>query len=215
MRLYGVGPVKIILRRSMEGAPKTATITRSSAGKCYVCFTRERAEPSPLPATTQQVGIDVGLKTLATPSDGQKIANPRFFRQKEWALAKVQRKLSKHEKGTSKRAKCRRAVTHIHERIAWRRSDFTDQHSRRIVSVLTVSRRRAGPCREAGGSAVSSVHFLSICSPVRAKSEAVRREEAPALRTRNRALGPGRPLRRDRSGAPPAPAEHPLLGRVN
>ena len=94
LRLQGVGLVKIILHRPLEGTPKTATISRSSTGKWYVCFSCECAEPSPLPTAGQQVGIDVGLKTFATLSTGQEITNPRFFRAEETALAKVQRRLS-------------------------------------------------------------------------------------------------------------------------
>ena len=117
----------------MEGTPKTATISRSSTGKWYVCFSCECAEPAPLPETGRQVGIDVGLKTFATFSTGQEIATPRFFRGEEQALAKVQRRLSKEEKGTPERAKRRRVVARVHERIAWRRGDFAHQHSRRIA----------------------------------------------------------------------------------
>jgi putative transposase len=134
LRLHGVGSFKIILRRPMEGAPKTATITRCSTGKWYVCFSCECAEPPPLPASRQQAGIDVGLTTFATLSVGQHIANPRFFRQEERALAKVQRRLSKEEKGTPERVKRRCVVARVHECITWRRSDFTHQHSRRIVN---------------------------------------------------------------------------------
>jgi putative transposase len=133
VRLYGVGLVKIILHRPLKGTPKTATISRSSTGKWYVCFSCECAEPAPLPATGQPVGIDVGLKTFATLSTGQEIANPRFFRTEEKALAQVQRRFSKEERGTLERAKRRRVVARVHERIAWRRSDFAHQHSRRIV----------------------------------------------------------------------------------
>jgi putative transposase len=133
LRLHGVGLVKIVLHRPFEGTPKTATVHRSSTGKRYVCFSCERPEPSPLPATGRQVGIDVGLKTFATFSTGQEIANPRFFRVEETALAKVQRAHSKVEKGTPERAKHRRAVARAQERIAWRRGDFAHQHSRRIA----------------------------------------------------------------------------------
>ena len=49
-------------------------------------------DPTPLPATGRQVGIDVGLTTFATCSDGQTIANPRFFRREERALARAQRR---------------------------------------------------------------------------------------------------------------------------
>jgi putative transposase len=131
-----VGLVKIILHRPIEGTPKTATMSRSATGKWYVCFSCECAEPAPLPATGWQVGIDVGLKTFATLSTGQEIANPRFFRAEEKALAKVQRRFSKEEKGTPECAKRRQVVARVHERIAWRRGDFAHQHSRRIVNAF-------------------------------------------------------------------------------
>jgi putative transposase len=136
LRLHGVGLVKIILHRPLEGRPKTATISRSRTGKWHVNFSCECVEPLPLPATGQQVGIDVGLNTFATLSNGQEIANPRFFRGEERALAKAQRRLSSEEKGTPARAKRRKVVARVHERIAWRRGDFAHQHSRRIVNAF-------------------------------------------------------------------------------
>src|SRR5579883_1232323 len=94
-----VGHVKIVLHRSLKGTPKTCTISKSSTGKWYACFSCE-GEPERLPENTESIGIDVGLKTFATLSDGQEIENPRFFRVEEKALAKVQRKHSKLAKGT-------------------------------------------------------------------------------------------------------------------
>jgi putative transposase len=88
--LSKVGEVKIILHRSLEGTPKTATIRRTATGKWYVTISCEW-NPAPLPATGQAVGIDVGLTTFATCSDGQTIANPRFFRREERSLARAQR----------------------------------------------------------------------------------------------------------------------------
>jgi putative transposase len=123
-----------ILHRPLDGTPKTATISRSSTGKWHVCFSCECAEPAPLPETGRQVGIDVGLKTFATLSTGQEIANPRFFRQDERALAKVQRRLSKTEVDTPERVHRRKVVARVHERTRWRRGDFAHQHSRRIVN---------------------------------------------------------------------------------
>jgi putative transposase len=134
IRIANVGQVKVLLHRSIEGTPKTATVSRSSTGKWYVCFSCECAEPAPLPATGQPVDIDVGLKTFATLSDGQEITTPRFFRREEHALAKAQRRLSQEEKGTPKRAQRRKVVARVHERTRWRRSDFTHQYSRRIVN---------------------------------------------------------------------------------
>jgi putative transposase len=134
VRVANVGLVKIILHRPVEGTPKTAAISRSSTGKWYICFSCECVEPAPLPATGQQVGIDVGLKTFATLSDEQELANPRFFREEEKALARAQRRLSKEERGTLERACRRRVVARVHERTRCRRGDFTHQHSRRIVN---------------------------------------------------------------------------------
>ncbi len=134
LRIANVGLVKIILHRPMEGMPKTAIISRSSTGKWYVCFSCECAEPAPLPATGRHVGIDVGMRTFATFSTGQEIANPRFFRTEERVLAKAQRRLSKEEKGAPERAKRRKVVARAHERTRWRRGDFAHQHSRSIVN---------------------------------------------------------------------------------
>ncbi|HET7637486.1 MAG TPA: transposase, partial [Ktedonobacteraceae bacterium] len=77
------------------------------------------------PESPGQVGIDVGLKTFATLSTTEEIETPRFFRKEEQALAKVQRK---H----------RKVVARVHERITFRREDFTHQKSRRIVDSFGV-----------------------------------------------------------------------------
>ena len=129
-----VGRINLVYHRPLEGIPKTATIRRSSTGKWSISFSCEGAEPAPLPETGRQVGIDVGLKTFATLSTGEAIANPRFFRQEEKALAKAQRRLSKAEKGTPDRAERRKVVARVHERSAWRRSDFAHQHSQCLVN---------------------------------------------------------------------------------
>jgi putative transposase len=134
LRVLHVGVVKLILHRPLEGTPKTAPISRRRTGKWSVCCSGEGAEPSPLPTTGQHVGIDVGLKTVATLSTGQEVANPRCFRQEDKALAKVQRAHSNLTTGSPERATHRQVVARVHERIAWRRGDFSHQHSRRMVN---------------------------------------------------------------------------------
>jgi putative transposase len=89
VRLANVGEVKRLLHRSRDGAPKTATISRSNTSKWYVCFACACAEPAPLPQMGQQVGVDVGVTPFATLSDGQASANPRCFRREARALAKA------------------------------------------------------------------------------------------------------------------------------
>jgi putative transposase len=67
-------------------------------------------------------------------SNSEKIANPRFFRVEERELARVQPKLSKAEKGSRERAKRRKVVSRVQERIANRRSNFAHQESRKLVN---------------------------------------------------------------------------------
>ncbi len=135
--LSKIGALKMVYHRPIKGKIKTCTIQRSSTGKWYVSFSVE-CEPVRLPDTPEQVGIDVGLKTFATLSTAEEIANPRFFRKEEKALAKVQRKHSKLSKGTPERRKHRKVVARVHERIAWRRENFTHQESRQIVDRFGV-----------------------------------------------------------------------------
>ena len=132
LNLSKIGDVKIVLHRPIEGTIKTLTIRRSATGKWYACFSVEY-DPDPAPRKETAVGVDVGLTSFATLSNGEKIENPRFFRTDEKALAKAQRKLSKVEKGTPERKKARKIVAHVHERIANRRLNFAHQTSRQLV----------------------------------------------------------------------------------
>jgi IS605 OrfB family transposase len=104
-----------------------------SAGEFTQLKAGRLPEINPLPESTEAVGIDVGLISFATLSDGTEIDNPRFFGAGEKELAKVQRKLSAAPKGTPERRKRRKVVARVHERIANRRSDFAHQVSRQLV----------------------------------------------------------------------------------
>src|SRR6266700_2029493 len=84
------------------------------------------------------VRIDLAFKTFASLSTGEEIANPRFFLKEEKALAKVQRKHSKLAKGTPERKKHRKVIARVHERIHFRRDNFTHQESRSIVDRFGV-----------------------------------------------------------------------------
>ena len=134
--IQNVGNVRIKLHREISGSIKTVTIRRTN-NKWYACFSCE-VEFKPLPASGKTVGIDVGLSSFATLSTGEKIANPRFFKTDEVKLTKAQRRLSKETKGTSSRAKQRKKVSRIHEKIANRRNDFAHKLSRNLVDMFQV-----------------------------------------------------------------------------
>ena len=135
--LSKIGVMKIVLHRPIEGKIKTLIIQRDAVGNWYACFACE-VQPEILPFNDLAIGIDMGLECLAKFSDGDGIENPRFFRRDEKELAKAQRKLSKAEKGTPERAKRRKAVQHIHQRIANRRKNFAHQKSRELVNAFGI-----------------------------------------------------------------------------
>jgi putative transposase len=122
LRLSKIGDVRLELHRPLEGVVKTLTVARARTGKWYACFSCE-VEAAPLPKTGRVVGIDVGLKTFAMFSNGEIVANPRFFRRDEKALAKAQRNGKKQ------------AAVRIYERIGNRRGNFAHQLSRQIVNT--------------------------------------------------------------------------------
>jgi putative transposase len=135
LHLSKIGDIKIKLHRQIEGRIKRLTIRRAPTGKWFACFSVELDDlPKPPWKDGSIVGIDVGLASFATLSNGEKIPNPRFFRDEEKELARVQRKLSKAAKGTPERKAALKVVERVHERIANKRYEFAHQVSRGLVN---------------------------------------------------------------------------------
>lgn len=137
LRISKIGNVKIKLHRvlGIEGTIKRLTINRRATGKWFACFTVDTEPQQRSNGNNAVIGIDVGLTSFATLSNGEHIENPRFFKTEQKALAKAQRTLSAQEKGTPQRAKKRKVVARIHERIANRRNNFAHQLSRKLVNT--------------------------------------------------------------------------------
>ena len=116
-----------------DGAtPTTVTVRRDTAGRYFVSILIEE-EIAPMPVTSGQVGIDLGLHDVVVLDSGEKVGNPRFFQQDEKQLAKAQRRLAKKSQGSKNRDKARQKVARIHARIADRRRDFAHKLSTRII----------------------------------------------------------------------------------
>lgn len=137
LHLSRAGDIKIELHRPIEGKIKTLTIRQSSTNKWFACFSCEYEE-NHLSENIDQIGIDVGLTSFATLSNGEKIDNPRFFRRDEKDLGK-----SKIKRDIPVRDSCggkhrNEIVNHIYERISNRRKDFAHQWSRKLVNRFGV-----------------------------------------------------------------------------
>lgn len=134
IRLSKIGGVKIKLHRPIEGTIKTCTVRRSPTNKWYVTFSCVIDYTPNIKTVNPTIGVDMGLESFATFSNGQKIKNPRFFKQEQKNLAIAQRKFSKQAKGSKYRAKARKVVARIYERISWKRENFAHQESCKIVN---------------------------------------------------------------------------------
>jgi putative transposase len=83
--LSKIGRIAVRWSRPLEGTPKTVTISREADG-WYVCFSCADVPVQPLPATGQEMGIDLGIEAFATLSDGTRIFHPGWYRKAERAL---------------------------------------------------------------------------------------------------------------------------------
>lgn len=111
----------------------SATITEH-AGRWYVsiCVHEEQVEPTR--ATGEVIGVDLGIKTLATLSDGRTFANPKALRKKINALKRASREHSRKEKGSNNRQKAKGRLARLHARIAHVRQDALHKTTSAIVA---------------------------------------------------------------------------------
>ncbi len=83
--------------------------------------------------TGQQIGLDVGLNHFYTDSFGNKVDNPRFLRKDEKRIKKLQRRLSKKNKGGKNRAKARNRLGRAHLKVSRRRNDWVCKLAQRVI----------------------------------------------------------------------------------
>jgi putative transposase len=133
-RLYvaKAGDIKVEWSRELPSVPSSVTVIKEPDGRYYASFVVER-QATPLPASDREVGIDLGLASLAVTSDGEVIGNPRFLRAKERKLARAQRMLACKQKGSANRAKARHRVAVVHRKVREARLDHAHKTALRLV----------------------------------------------------------------------------------
>jgi putative transposase len=133
-RLYvaKVGDIRAEWSRALPSVPSSVTVIKEADGRYYASFVVER-QATPLPACDRDVGIDLGLASLAVTSDGEMIPNPRFLRAAQRRLKKAQRVLSRRQKGSANRAKARHRVAVLHRTVRETRLDHAHKTALRLV----------------------------------------------------------------------------------
>jgi putative transposase len=127
-----LGIVNVKWSQDVPVDPSTVILSKTPSGRYYVSLHCE-VEVQPLPAVTQEIGIDVGLTHTATLSTGEQIGNPRHTRTYEKKLARAQREMARRQKGSQNRKKARLKVAQVHQKIADCRMDFVHQMTTRLI----------------------------------------------------------------------------------
>ena len=132
IKLPKVGWVKI--RQTVKNANiRYATVIKAPSGKYFVVLTVE-FEPKPRPNNGGQVGIDVGIHSYYTDSNGIAVENPKNLKKSLEQLARAQRSLSRKVKNSHNFEKQRVKVAIIHEKVCNRRNDFLQKLSSTLIS---------------------------------------------------------------------------------
>ena len=125
--------IKIKLHRDMEGVMKSITISRTPSGKYFAAVLCELDIPEPV-FTGNEIGIDYGIKTFVTTSDGKMIESPNYLRKSEKKLKKLQRSFSKKQPNAQNRYKAQKQLARQHEKVSNQRQDFLHKLSKQLIS---------------------------------------------------------------------------------
>jgi putative transposase len=133
VRIQHVGAVKVKLHREIEGKVKTASLKRE-AGKWFVVFTADIG-PCLVPASKKpEVGIDVGLSSFLSTSDGEHIENPRYLKSTLPELRRAGRALARKKRGGANRRKARKRVARVHAKVSNQRKDHHHKIAHELVN---------------------------------------------------------------------------------
>lgn len=105
-----------------DGKLLSATVSEQ-AGRWFVSIQMEVEQDQPAPTATTAIGVDLGIKTLSTLSDGQTFANPRALKHAQKKLRRLERQKSRRKKGGKNRKKTCRKLAKQHARVANIRRD--------------------------------------------------------------------------------------------
>jgi putative transposase len=133
-RLYvaKVGDIRVAWSRGLPSASSSVTVIRDPDGRYYASFAVQR-EATPLSASDREVGIDLGLASLVVTSDGEVVANPRFYRAAQRRLRRAQRVLSRRQEGSANRARAWHRVAVVHRKVRDARLDHAHKTALRLV----------------------------------------------------------------------------------
>jgi len=150
-----VGFVSFFKSRDVEGVIKNATVSRKGEHWFVSIQTQIEVQEKSHPSTSA-IGVDLGVKSFATLSDGKIYKAKNSFKQKQNRLATLQQQLSKKKKGSSNFKKVKRKINKLHTKIANIRQDYLHKVSSDISKnhalVILEDLKVANMSKSASGS---------------------------------------------------------------
>lgn len=126
--------------KGFNASIKSATIKYHSSGQYYVSLKCEeiismqkKVDLSNV-SLDQIIGLDLGLMHFYINSNGEKVENPKYLKEKLKKLAKLQRQLKNKTLGSSNYKKLQKKISKLHLHIANKRKDFLHKESRKLVN---------------------------------------------------------------------------------
>jgi putative transposase len=129
--LAKIGELEVVWSRPLPSEPSSVTIIKDQAGRYFLSFVVE-SEAEIKPARSESIGVDLGLKTFAALSSGEKIESPDYSKL-ERKIRRAQRTLSRRGKNSKRRAAARLVVAKLHARQRDLRKDFLHKLSTTVV----------------------------------------------------------------------------------
>ena len=135
LKLSKIGEIKIVQHREIEGKIKTCTIVKD--GKHWYVTFSVFIDNDVIPVIPNTfIGIDVGLNSLVTLSDGTQIDSPKYYRNSESDLMRQQHILSRRKKFSNNWKKQVAKINTTHRKIRNQRNDFNHKLSRKLVDTF-------------------------------------------------------------------------------
>ena len=134
IQLEKIGKVKMIIDRELpQGKLMSVTVSKNPSGQYFASILIE-TEITHKVKTNKDVGIDLGIKTFSTQSDGVEINNPKFLNKNQIKLRRMQQHFSRKQKGSNRKNKCRLKIAKMYQKITNQRDWFLHNYSTSLIN---------------------------------------------------------------------------------
>ena len=133
----GIGELKLLGKwdihtYNVKDIKRIRLIRRADGYYCQFCLNITVTDVQP--KTGKEIGLDVGIESFYTDSNGYQEPNPKFLRKAETSIKKSQRQIYKKVKGSSGRRKARKVYAKKHLKVSRQRNEHAKKLARNVCT---------------------------------------------------------------------------------